>query len=188
MYFLVSSLAKADSKGGILKFVIIFVVMLIVAYGINYWFASSDSVIAERMSRLDEEGVGSRTVIWKIVLNRIINSNPIALLFGHGYDAVGLLSKDHLGSHNDFLEVLYDFGIIAFCAYCAMYVKLFTKVRRLIKCHSIYAAPLGMSLTILLIESMSSQIVTAPFFGVMFSMTWAYIFAKTDIEHKKINK
>ena len=43
---------------------------MIVAYGINYWFASSDSVIAERMSRLDEEGVGSRTVIWKIVLNR----------------------------------------------------------------------------------------------------------------------
>ena len=162
------------------------VVMIVAAYGIDYWFTYSDAVIASRMSELGGEGVSGRTEIWVTVLDRIVNSNPLTILFGHGYNAVGLLSNDHLGAHNDFLEVLYDFGFIAFIAYCALYVKLFKKTIKLIKNHSKYAAPLGMSLTIFFIESMSSQIVTAPFFGVMFSMTWAFILAQNDIELHRI--
>lgn len=186
VFFFVSSLSRKENKNSWWKYLIVLVVMIVAAYGIDYWFTYSDAVIASRMSELGGEGVSGRTEIWVTVLDRIVNSNPLTILFGHGYNAVGLLSNDHLGAHNDFLEVLYDFGFIAFIAYCALYVKLFKKTIKLIKNHSKYAAPLGMSLTIFFIESMSSQIVTAPFFGVMFSMTWAFILAQNDIELHRI--
>lgn len=60
-----------------------------------------------------DSGGNGRTIIYTNVLNAIHNSDLISKLFGHGFNAVASASfNSGLGAHNDFLEILYDYGIL----------------------------------------------------------------------------
>ena len=46
---------------------------------------------------------------------------------GHGYNAVLVDSPIHLSAHNDFLEILYDYGLVGLSLYL-VFVLSFLKV------------------------------------------------------------
>lgn len=70
--------------------------------------------VIDRFMNISEDGASGRDLIWATVLAGYSNFRFLNKLFGKGYHAViGLnLQERHILAHNDFIEFLYDFGIL----------------------------------------------------------------------------
>lgn len=93
---------------------IIWTVSIICVLLIGFSYFSQSTYYAQlddRLSKLSEDGGSGRDEIYENVFKGVAESDIIQLLFGHGYQSVekefGILS------HNDLLEIGYDFGIIS---------------------------------------------------------------------------
>lgn len=78
------------------------------------------------------DGGNGRTEIWKNVINMFKNSNIVQMIFGHGYNAVANITG--LSAHNDYLELLFDFGILGFCGFISTifyWIKSYFKMKKL---------------------------------------------------------
>lgn len=86
---------------------------------------NSDYIIAIT-NRFNNGGSNGRNEILDNSLDQFYNSNIlINYLFGFGYSAT--TKNNGIPIHNDFLEILYDFGILAFLIYCVIIILLGVK-------------------------------------------------------------
>lgn len=137
----------------------------------NYLIESSDLYIFNRLSSIaDDEGSG-RKEIWGYVIAGIQDSSPMELLFGHGLESVRAITFGST-AHNDYLEVLYDFGIIAFIIYISFISVLLGHAVKLIKNKSYLAPAFFSSVFLFIIPSLYSHIIIYPQYFLIFSMFW----------------
>ena len=114
-----------------------------------------------------------RDELREIAFNMIINSDFFPMLFGHGYDMMMYNSPEKLPTHNDYLEVIYDYGIIGFVMYLNFFIQLFIFGRKLLKLKSSYAAPLFASIVILSLCSFFSHIFLYHHYSSLLILFWA---------------
>lgn len=133
----------------------------------------TEGYITTRMEELWESGGSGRDELFPMFWLSIKGADIITLLFGHGYNA----TENNFGvyAHNDFLEIIYNYGIIAFSAYFLLLRSLFLFGVRLAKNRAIpskVSAAYFSALTILLFLGMFNVIVLNPhYFGTaMFFM------------------
>ena len=86
------------------------------------------NIISERILNIREDGGSNRDQVWATTWNMICRSNSEQLIFGHGFNAVLKDSPLGLSAHNDFLEVLYNFGIIGFIPYLFLHIRLIQQI------------------------------------------------------------
>jgi hypothetical protein len=98
---------------------IIFLLMTLGVFGFSFYKIDQmeNNAIVGRFSSMGEDGGSGRLIIYGIVYELQSQSSSYEWLFGHGHYAVKRDSSWDMSSHNDFLEVLYDYGIIIF-HYC----------------------------------------------------------------------
>jgi|GEM_PF-4912879 len=63
-----------------------------------------------------------RTGLYARVLGDIYETNLSELFFGHGFN--GVAEKYGYSSHNDFLEVIYNFGLVGLILYISIYLYM----------------------------------------------------------------
>lgn len=82
-------------------------------------------IVANRFSQMQDDGGSGRDKIYKKLLDEFELSGVVNLSFGHGFSAV----EEVLGlpAHNDFLEILYDFGLIPFMVYLLFILKILSE-------------------------------------------------------------
>lgn len=129
------------------------------------------NIISERMLNIREDGGSGRDEVWKTTWRMIQASNSEELLFGHGYLAVLRDSPLKLSAHNDFLEVLYDYGIVAFVPYVLLHIQLIQQVFASIRAKHGYAPILAFTYTIFFTLSMISIIILYPHMTLI-AITW----------------
>lgn len=143
-------------------------------------FSENEYIIyfKERFSSISEDGGSGRDRIYQLVLNEFFHSSFIQMLFGNGVD--GVLNNPQIGisAHNDFLEILYDYGIFVFLMFVYLNYLLLKKIYSLIKGDSEYAYAFSFSYTIFFVLSMISHVVIYPYFLLLLPF-WAYIYSKT---------
>ena len=175
-YFYISQIKMSGKRirlGGWLVFVVVGI--------LGYWFIARvnnvlvDNLMYDRMAMIEETGGSGRENIYKNVINLIGTEHFGYFLFGHGWCGTERDTFSHLTAHNDFLEVLYDFGIIAFVLYILMIVELFRLTRLLINIKSEYAPAMGASLAIFFVNSMVSHIIIYCQYLLIFAMFWGFI-------------
>ena len=76
----------------------------------------------DRLERLSEDGGSGRADRWEHILKLMWASNGTQLMFGHGFGATVTNIGGH--AHNDFLELLYDYGVFIFALYAVMFILL----------------------------------------------------------------
>lgn len=149
-------------------------VSVLVVGGFIYFYIYFDqmtgNLLSARFQSIQDDGGSGRLDTYPVVWSHIKESSFLNLIFGHGYDAVRMQCGVDRSAHNDFLEILYDFGIIIFSVYILFYIKLFKVVRRLNKIRSFYAAPLSATFVLFLTNSMVSHIIYYPKYAVLFAM------------------
>ena len=129
------------------------------------------NIISERILNIQEDGGSGRDQVWATTWNMIKASDSQQLLFGHGYLAVLRDSPLKLSAHNDFLEVLYNYGIVAFVPYVLLHIRLIQQVFASIRAKHGYAPILAFTYTIFLILSMISIIILYPLMTLI-AITW----------------
>ncbi len=142
----------------------------------------ADNYLIARLQNISEDQGSGRTVVWEITWNMIKEANTTNILFGHGYNQVLANSPNGLSAHNDFLEVLYDYGILVFGIYITIFIQMWKFIRKLIQQESKYAAPMAASFILFFIGSLSSHIVIYTYYFIMFAMFWGMVFG--DIHYK----
>lgn len=91
-----------------------------------YWFVTNNSEVINkilfRFQGIKDDGGSGRTDLYDILLSSFENSSLWNQMFGHGYrSAISVLNG--VPAHNDFLEILYDFGIVPLVIYVIILLK-----------------------------------------------------------------
>lgn len=147
----------------------------------------------ERLTSVSEDEGSNRLAVYEVTWKMIINSDLISFIFGHGWDVLKKQSPLELSAHNDFLEVLYDCGLIALILYLYLVFCLYKTLFKLIHNRSEYAAPFAFSVISFTINSTIAHILIYP--NNLFAMTlvWGYLLGKENVskktkKYKKLNE
>lgn len=132
------------------------------------------NIISERMLNIGEDGGSGRDEVWKTTWGMIQAASAEELLFGHGYLAVLKDSPLEVSAHNDFLEVLYDYGLVAFIPYIMLHIRLIQQVFARIRAKHEYAPIMAFTYSIFLILSMISIIILYPLMTLI-AITWGIV-------------
>lgn len=159
---------KSDFKQKIKKpFNIIFVLGLIglLIFSFGLVFEISNNVLHDRFSSMNEDGGSGRTLIWKEVINLQMNSDFTGFLWGNGQNAVKL-SEVGFSAHNDFQEVLYNYGIFNFLIYLLFHISIFRYLKKIKRISISIFRPLLTAYIIFIILSTISHLIVYPSYFV----------------------
>ena len=93
----------------------LFAAILVIAgiFTVYQYKAESIYDISKRFEMIKADGGNGRDMIYEDVINRYRSEDLIQQVIGKGFDSVkGKDTTIALSAHNDFLEVLYDFGAL----------------------------------------------------------------------------
>lgn len=161
LYF-IGSLRGKNIQSAIIKNVVLVLLIIAGYYLMIYMDSNSNLRLFARLEGLEEDGGSGRDVRWQYILLELSErSSFMQLLFGHGFDKVRQL----IGyAHNDFLEVLYNYGIIALLLYCAYYVvQIFNAVKMAKEKYPYYAEFMGSLFVSLCIAMFSFYVIDATY-------------------------
>lgn len=110
--------------------VVIGVIIVFVLYAVANTYVSGR--LLDRFNSIEETGGSGRQLIWENTMENFRTSSFSGQLFGHGPRGVQQLGMA-TAAHNDFLEVLYDYGILGLIVYLSIHVHLIRRTIRLKK-------------------------------------------------------
>jgi O-antigen ligase len=141
---------------------------------------STLSLTINRFLELSNDGGSGRLSIFTDTLSTFFSSSFVNLFFGYGYDGVNSLFG--ISSHNDFIEMLFNFGLIGFIVYFYFIVSLFLILIKLKKIQSNFYNSFKSSLVLFLVISFGSHLVFTPTYFLIITVYWG-----TIINHYYLN-
>lgn len=167
-YYFYNDLKNSKSKWKILLGVVL------VVFTISYFSESIidfESIWEDINDDVDSGGNGRVDIIGK-VLTHFINKGIIQQLFGSGYFAVA--ADTHLSAHNDFLEVLYDYGIVGLILFLSFWTALIKQRSKLPMNTNVYRVYI-ISLIIYACTCFGSNFIVQQINMLFFAVLWGTI-------------
>ncbi|MCT1523549.1 O-antigen ligase family protein [Sphingobacterium hotanense] len=163
---------------------IIFITVFISTFSFLIIENYSGNLISKRFSDISEDQGSGRLDIYEIVVDNF-NSNKSfeQKLFGSGYDAVrkeGIVLEHGvpLSSHNDFLEILYNYGWIGLILYLSVIFRFLISTFKIKRYDPIIFRSSISALLILFIMSFVSHLVNYPSYFSLLIIVWALTTSK----------
>lgn len=147
--------------------------VLVILLSLNYVSKVVDITIFDRFSTLLDDGGSGRLDTYKIVWQEFKDSSFNQQIFGHGYNAVYLNHISKSSAHNDFLEILYDYGVIGIMAYVAMLGYMVRHIRYLYRVRHPFKNMCLSGMIIYLIMSMFSHLIIYPTYIVFLLLNFS---------------
>jgi O-antigen ligase len=146
---------KKGFKTAVILFITLVALIILFYVLINYL---GDNII-ERLSDRDDETGSGRLDIWNSLIQRLSMQDFEFWIFGNGHLSTTKYSWENLTAHNDFLEVVYNYGIINLIIYVLFFISTIRYVIRAIRQKNKYAPALAAILTIFSVLSVVSIII-----------------------------
>lgn len=137
--------------------------------------------VIERLQKLEDDGGSGRASRWTFLLTQYANGNIIQLLFGKGQNAV--VQTVGGNAHNDFIELLYNYGLVACLLYVGFYISLFRTWRRMCKTRYRYSTEFLLTIIAALFLACFSFYVIDPTYITCGAVSWGLFLA--DWEKQK---
>jgi O-antigen ligase len=115
--------------------------------------------IIERFLDSDDDTGSGRLDIWESLYRRLKTQDITFCIFGNGHLATTMYSWENLTPHNDFLEILYNYGLFNLLIYVSFIFSAIAYTISAIRQKSRLAPCLAMFLIIFLILSTISIII-----------------------------
>lgn len=148
-------------------------VLLIIGYNLLISVnAEYGGRIFERFGDMESDQGSGRIDIYKNVLEAIYNFDIGNFLFGGGRGNIGQYTHGY-SAHNEFLEVLFSWGVLGLILYIIFLVKLFIKYISSDKHMDIYPLKIA-SLGIFVAMSITSHLVIYPYLFCILTSFWGY--------------
>lgn len=133
-----------------------------------------DNRIGERFSSVSEDGGSGRDRIWLYTWNGYQNSSFINQIFGNGHYKVSKLGQA-TAAHNDFLEVLFDYGAIGFLIYIFIHLCIFRRLIYLRKKKHPFANSYATMWIIFFVMSLVSILIVQQRYLIYMGVYWGAI-------------
>lgn len=153
-----------------LKIIIAIIVLAIITVAIQ---DRLNVDIIGKFEMMSEDGGSGRSDIYKVLFANIFNRGVERFIWGDGY--YGVINIIGGTAHNDFLEVLFDFGIIGVIAYINIYVKLVKNYFQMKRKQYPYRSQYLVSIFIFLIMSLLSHVIMIPTYMMFICLFWGMI-------------
>lgn len=133
--------------------------------------------LLDRMETITTDGGSGRDEIYAGVWQAIKGSDFFELFFGHGMNGIQVVYGRKTGAHNDFLEIMYNYGIFAVLLLVFLYYKMVVACIKMTKTGYPGAKAAGAAIVISLFMSLFSNYfvtftqitMTATFWGIVVS-------------------
>ena len=144
-------------------------------------------MLSERVGQEEVEGEG-RSGIYEYTLFMIQSSTPRDLVLGHGHYGVKKDSFYEMSAHNDFLEVIYDYGLIILILYLWLWGYVIRQCYRLYRARSSLFIPYATTLSFFLVMSMVSHLILYATYFNYIVMFWGMTEAILETQQQYIKK
>ena len=123
IYYVMPEGSKKKASNILGRLILVSIVLAASYYIMGLITSIYDFNMLSRMEQIEEDGGSGRWDRWVYLVSKIFGSNSvIRLLFGYGRGEVVDITGGN--AHNDFVEFLFDYGIIALILYIAFYVAM----------------------------------------------------------------
>lgn len=169
-----------NSKNGIMKGLLIASAFLFFFFlTFSYIDHKTGGHISNRIELATVDGGSGRTDTYKAVWRNFIIKSWEYKLVGSGHNAVRneaiMTLENTVSAHNDFLEVLYDYGIIGIGLYFLFIVKILQRTFSLRQVNAKYYHAHLAVLIIFIIMSMVSHLILYPTYFAYLVIIWAIV-------------
>lgn len=120
--FVLNFLSTIQYEPKIKKYLFFITIVSVFVFAQEFIVSYFNLDIFSRLEKLNSDGGSGRSFRWNLIWNAFYyESNPFQFLFGHGSGScISLVGH----AHNDFIEILYDYGLVLFLLYVAFYIFL----------------------------------------------------------------
>ena len=179
---------KMKSKRNIILSFALFAVLFVT---INQVFNRIDANYGGQLSlhiSKEETNEDGRLLIWNVTYNMIVESSFVDIIDGHGHFGVRKNSTLEISAHNDFLEVIYDYGLIIFILYLCLWGFVIKRTYYLYHIKSPYFLPYAASFGIFVSMSMVSHLILYTNYFNFLVMFWGMTEAILETQNLKIKR
>jgi len=180
-----TELFEKGNKERIKKILTILIVIVLCIFVVEKINTSTKGRLIKRFESIVEDRGTKRLDIYEDVIHLLGDNSDIEWFVGHGHNTVKDFMFQGLSAHNDWLETLFDHGIIGLCIYFLFHLFLIMRCINLAKVNSIYAPVLSSSYVIFLIMSMTSHLIMYPYVFVIMTILWGSILGLTSRYNQK---
>ena len=160
--------------------IVLFIIASLFILSFSFFDDYTGGIVSSRVESIQEDNGSGRLDIYQSLINAFSGLRLEQMVFGFGYNHVltsGFAHADghNVSAHNDFLEVLFDFGIVGLFLYLIFIFRLF-KTTMLCKTFNskLYQACLA-SICFLLLMSMLSHLMLYPSYFAYIIIPFAII-------------
>lgn len=178
LYWSVIFLVNAFKKGKIIQSLFLVGILSISAI-FAYGFVDnlSGGNISKRNER--EDITNGREAIYLVTIDMISKSSISHQILGNGHNAVRRDSSMDISAHNEWLEVIYDYGIILLGLYLLLWSYMTGKCYQLLKLGSRYFEPMLLCVCVWSVMSMVSQLLVYISYVIYLFVFLAFVEART---------
>lgn len=120
-----------ESRRSFIKIILLIVVIITISYWLKELVLSNEFLLKRIDSTLEGNSSG-RDVIYNSMWDLWYNSNSlINILFGFGYDGTVTYSPTHHYAHNDWLEIIVNFGLLGILCYAWIFITIFKAILKM---------------------------------------------------------
>lgn len=162
LYFFIEYITLTSVKNkvvGVLFFVVGIVAMI---FTFDYLNDLNDGYLLSRLENIQNDKGSGRLDIYAEVIEEFSRSPIENLFFGNGHNTVRENISYRLSAHNDYLEILFDYGAVGLVLFLLIVVSLFKRYVIIRKYNSEYLASYVSFLVIFLFMTLVSHIVLYP--------------------------
>lgn len=180
---------RASIKKTKLKHVIFSIVIICIMYSMfTYIDNQTGGYLLSRISLLAEDR-GGRPEIYKAAWKLQWEYTDIAgWIFGHGNNAVIENAMVGYSAHNDWQEVLYDFGVFGLILYLLLHIYLIRTCFLLVTAKSPYAAAFSVSYVIFFFMSLFSHLIIYPNYFIYLTSFWGAVLGMTERKYQTFRR
>ena len=156
---------------------ILFIALAFVVVGSLYYFVDKEVVeghITERFSNF-ARGADTRNEIRADVLKLYEASSLTDKLIGHGYNSVIETNKMDLSAHNDYVETLYDHGLIMLILQLLIIARLFFLALKLRKTRDEMFPSFISSVFLYIIMAYTTHLILYPYYFCFLTGFWGFV-------------
>ncbi len=129
MMYIYYQMRTVNKKNKVRGYILISIVAVVIGYFAYDMFISNEFLIS-RMEQMVEGNVSGRDRIYANIFNGWLESDSFTnLLFGYGFAGSRLLSGTGNFAHNDWLELLSNFGLLGVSIYIVLFYSIFKIIR-----------------------------------------------------------
>lgn len=164
--------------------ILLSVLVIALAYGFFYVVDNyTGGGLSSRTINYEDEDISNgREGIYLVTLDMIVKSSPSHMLLGHGHDSVRKNSILDISAHNEFLEIIYDYGIIILLVYLGLWVYVVRQWLYHYRYNSSYFIPYTLSICLFVVMAMVSQLVLYVSYFLYLVMFWGMVHALKEMK------